>query len=191
VIERLPQTAGLPTTGEQRSMNKILFLCLAVVLALPLVARADKQLIAQQSIEIKGSPKVVWDFVKNFDGLAKWHPAFKDDVIKSGRNNTKGAVRTLTLSSGESFDEQLLKFDDSKMFFRYRIIGDSPFPITHYLSTMSVKKSKGAMTKVIWQGKFNNKPDSGKSDDEVVEMINGAYKAGLENLKQVIEAGHT
>jgi hypothetical protein len=172
-------------------MNKILFLCLAVVLASPLVARADKQLIAQQSIEIKGSPKAVWDFVKNFDGLAKWHPAFKDDVIKSGRNNTKGAVRTLTLSSGESFDEQLLKFDDSKMFFRYRIIGDSPFPITHYLSTMSVKKSKGAMTKVIWQGKFNNKSDSGKSDDEVVEMINGAYKAGLENLKQVIQAGHT
>lgn len=172
-------------------MNKILALCLVIVLASPFVAHADKLLIAQQSIEIKGSPKTVWDFVKNFDGLAKWHPAFKDDVIKSGKNNTKGAVRTLTLDSGESFDEQLLKFDDSKMFFRYRIIGDSPFPITHYVSTMNVKKSKGAMTKVIWQGKFNNKPDSRKSDDEVVEIINGAYKGGLENLKQVIEAGHT
>jgi mxaD protein len=172
-------------------MNKIVTLFLALVLALPLVAHADKQLIAQQSIEIKGSPKAVWDIVKNFDGLAKWHPAFKGDVIKSGKNNVKGAVRILTLGSGESFDEQLLKFDDSKMFFRYRIIGDSPFPITHYVSTMSVKKSKGSMTKVIWQGKFNNKPDSGKSDDEVVEMINGAYKSGLENLKQLIEAGHT
>ena len=172
-------------------MNKILVLCVAVVLASPLVTHADKQLIAQQSIEIKGSPKAVWDLVKNFDGLAKWHPGFKQDVIKSGKNNAKGAVRTLTLGSGESFDEQLLKFDDSKMFFRYRITGDSPFPITHYVSTMSVKKSKGSMTKVIWQGKFNNKQDSGKSDDEVVEMINGAYKGGLENLKQLIEAGHT
>ena len=172
-------------------MNKILAVCLGVVLALPFVAHADKQLIAQQSIEIKGSAKAVWDFVKNFDGLAKWHPAFKGDVIKSGKNNTKGAVRTLTLGSGESFDEQLLKFDDGKMFFRYRIIGDSPFPITHYVSTMNVKKSKGAMTKVIWQGKFNSKPDSGKTDDEAVEMINGAYKAGLDNLKQLIESGHT
>jgi mxaD protein len=191
MIERPPRTAVLATTGGERSMNKILALCLVIVLASPFVAHADKLLIAQQSIEIKGSPKTVWDFVKNFDGLAKWHPAFKDDVIKSGKNNTKGAVRTLTLDSGESFDEQLLKFDDSKMFFRYRIIGDSPFPITHYVSTMNVKKSKGAMTKVIWQGKFNNKPDSRKSDDEVVEIINGAYKGGLENLKQVIEAGHT
>jgi hypothetical protein len=169
-------------------MHRILAVGLALALGLPLVAHADKQLIAQQSIEIKGSPKAVWELVKNFDGLAKWHPAFQGDVIKSGKNNTKGAMRTLTLGTGESFDEQLLKFDDSKMFFRYRIVGDSPFPITHYVSTMSVKKGKGGMTKVIWQGKFNNKPDSGKSDDEVVEMINGAYKAGLENVKQLIES---
>jgi len=172
-------------------MHKTLALGLAIALTLPFAARADKQLIAQQSIEIKGSPKVVWDFVKNFDALAKWHPAFQGDVIKSGKNNTKGAMRTLTLSSGESFDEQLLKFDDGKMYFRYRIVGDSPLPITHYVSTMSVKKSKGGMTKVIWQGTFDNKPDSGKSDDEVVEMINGVYKTGLEHLKQLIESGQT
>jgi polyketide cyclase/dehydrase/lipid transport protein len=170
-------------------MNKTLALGLAIVLALPFTAFADKQLIAQQSIEIKGSPQAVWDLVKNFDALAKWHPAFQSDVIKSGKNNTKGAMRTLTLSSGESFDEQLLKFDDARMFFRYRIVGDSPLPITHYVSTLSVKKSKGAMTKVIWQGKFDNKPDSGKSDDEVVDMINGVYKTGLEHLKEQIESG--
>lgn len=170
-------------------MNKSLALGLAILLALSFAARADKQLIAQQSIEIKGSPKAVWDVVKNFDALAKWHPSFEGDVIKSGKNNTKGAMRTLTLSSGESFDEQLLQFDDARMFFRYRIVGDSPLPITHYVSTMGVKKSKGAMTKVIWQGKFDNKPDSGKTDDEVVEMINGVYKAGLDHLKQLIESG--
>jgi mxaD protein len=172
-------------------MNKILALGLAVVLALPLVLRADKHLLAQQSIEIKASPKTVWDVVKNFDGLSKWHPAFKGDVIKSGKNNTKGAMRTLTLGSGESFDEELLKFDDQKMFFRYRIVGDSPFPITHYVATMSVKKAKGGMTKVIWQGKFLNKPGNEKTDEEVVEMINGAYRTGLDNVKQLIESGHS
>lgn len=172
-------------------MNKILILCVALALTSPWAVQADAQLIAQQSIEIKGSTKAVWDIVKNFDGLAKWHPAFKDDVIKSGRNNVKGAVRTLTLDSGESFDEQLDKFDDERMFFRYRIIGESPLPLSRYVSTISVKKSKGAMTKVIWQGKFSNKPDTGKSDAELVEMINGIYKTGLENLKKLIEAGHT
>jgi mxaD protein len=172
-------------------MNKLLALSLAVVLASPLVVRADKHLIAQQSIEIKASPKAVWDLVKDYDGLPKWHPAFTGDVIKSGKNNTKGAMRTLTLGSGESFDEELLKFDDKKMFFRYRIVGDSPFPITHYVATLGVKKGKGGMTKVIWQGKFNNKPGSGKTDEEVVEMINGAYKAGLDNVKKLIESGQS
>jgi mxaD protein len=160
---------------------------MTVALIAPLAAHAD---IAQQSVEIKATPQAVWEVVKDYDGLAKWHPAFKADVIKSGRNNTKGAVRTLTLAEdGASFNEELLKFDDKRMFFRYRIVGDSPFPITHYVSTLSVKKGKGAMTKVIWQGKFDNKPDSGKTDQEVVELINGAYRAGLDNLKKLIEAG--
>src|SRR5262245_14267959 len=167
-------------------MHLLLALAMALALAAPLATHAD---IAQQSVEIKASPQTVWDVVKDYDGLAKWHPAFKGDVIKSGRNNTKGAVRTLTLEDGASFDEELLKFDDKKMFFRYRIVGDSPFPITHYISTLSVKKGKGGTTKVIWQGKFDNKPGSGKTDQEVVEMINGAYRAGLDNLKKLIEAG--
>lgn len=166
-------------------MLRTLAWCLTALL-LPCAANAEKSLIAQQSVEIKASPKQVWALVKNYDGLHKWHPGFKDDVIKSGRNNTKGAVRTLTLGTGESFDEQLLTFDDKKMLFKYKIIGDSPFPITNYYSTMHVTKGKGG-AKVIWQGTFNNKPGSGKTDDEVVEMLNGAYKAGLDNVKTLAE----
>lgn len=163
-------------------------LCLALVaLLIPFAAHAEKGLIAQQSVEIKASPKAVWDIVKDFDSLHKWHPAFKDDVIKSGKSNTKGAMRTLTLGSGESFDEQLLAFDDKKMLYRYKIVGDSPFPITDYFSTMHVTKGKHGGAKVIWQGTFNNKPGSGKSDTEVVDMLNGAYKAGLDNVKKLAE----
>jgi mxaD protein len=164
---------------------RTLIWCLAAML-LPCAANAEKALIAQQSVEIKASPKQVWALVRNYNGLHKWHPGFKDDVIKSGRNNTKGAVRTLTLSTGESFDEQLLAFDDRKMLFKYKIIGDSPFPITNYYSTLYVTKGKGG-AKVIWQGTFNNKPGSEKTDDEVVEMLNGAYKAGLDNVKTLVE----
>lgn len=162
-------------------------LCLCFALLLPIVANAEKALIAQQSVEVKANPKVVWAIVKHFDGLHKWHPGFKDDVIKSGKNNTKGAMRTLTLSSGESFDEQLLAFDDKKMLFKYKIVGDSPFPITNYFSTMHVTRGKRGGSKIIWQGTFNNKPGSGKSDEEVVEMLNGAYKAGLDNVKTLAE----
>jgi len=165
-----------------------LLVCL-FALTLPAAAYAEKSLIAQQSAEVKANPKTVWSIVKNFDSLQKWHPAFKDDVIKSGKNNAKGAVRTLTLGSGESFDEQLLAFDDKKMLYRYKIIGDSPFPVIDYVSTMHVTKGKHGGSKIIWQGSFKNKPGSGKTDEEVVEMLNGAYKAGLDNVKKLAEHG--
>ena len=168
-------------------MSRVLCLCFALLL--PIAANAEKALIAQQSVEVKASPKAVWAIVKNFDGLHKWHPAFKDDVIKSGKNNAKGAMRTLTLGTGESFDEQLLAFDDKKRLFKYKIVGDSPLPVTNYFSTMHVTKAKGGGAKIIWQGTFNNKPGSGKTDAEVVEILNGAYKAGLDNAKKLAEHG--
>src|SRR5690349_13580484 len=93
----------------------------AVLLLAPLGAMAAKGLMSEQSIEINAPPEKVWSIVKDYDGIPKWHPAFKGDVIKSGKNNTKGAVRTLTLGSGESFDEELLAWNDKKMNFRYKI----------------------------------------------------------------------
>jgi mxaD protein len=170
-------------------MNTLLALGLAALMLYPFGLRAEQTLIAQQSIEIKGTQKAVWAMVKNYDGLHKWHPAFKNDVIKSGKNNTKGAMRTLTLDSGESFDEELLQFDDKKKFFRYRIVGDSPFPVTDYVSTIYVTKGRTGKAKVIWQGKFKNKSGSGKTDEEVLEIINGAYRAGLDNVKVLAEKG--
>jgi hypothetical protein len=168
-------------------MKTILALGLAALLLSPLVARADKELLAQQSVEIKSSPKAVWALIKDFGRLQNWHPAFSNSVIKSGRNNTKGAIRTVTIN-GVSYDEELLKFDDKKMFFRYRIVGDSPYPVTDYVSTMYVTKGTGGKTKVLWQGKFKNKPDSGKTDAEVIDLFNGTYKEGLDNLKALAEA---
>ena len=168
-------------------MKRILALALAALLLSPLVVRADNELIIQQSVEIKSSPKAVWALIKDFDRLQNWHPAFSNAVIKSGRRNSKGAIRTVTLN-GESYDEELLKFDDKKMFFRYRILGDSPFPVTDYVSTIYVTKGKGGKTKVLWQGKFKNKPESGKTDAEVIDLLNGTYKEGLDNLKALAEA---
>jgi hypothetical protein len=168
-------------------LKKILALGLAALLLSPLIARADKEQLAQQSVEINSSAKAVWALIKDFGRLQNWHPAFSNSVIKSGRKNAKGAIRTVTIN-GESYNEELLKFDDKKMFFRYRILGDSPFPVTDYVSTMYVTKGNGGKTKVLWQGKFKNKPGSGKTDAEVVDLLSGTYKEGLDNLKALAEA---
>lgn len=71
------------TILEEIDVIRTLAVCLSAMLLLPFAANAEKALIAQQSVEVKASPKAVWSIVKNYNGLHKWHPAFKDDVIKS------------------------------------------------------------------------------------------------------------
>ena len=168
-------------------MRTVLAFTTALALLVPLSGHAGKSLIAEQIVDIDAPPAKVWAIVKNYDALPTWHPAFKGDVIKSGQNNTVGAVRTLTLGSGESFDEELLCFSDKRMTFRYRIVGDSPFPLAKYVSSMTVGKTKDGKARIVWQGRFENKPGSGKTDGEVLQLIDGAYKSGLDNVKKLAE----
>ena len=62
-------------------MFRTLAFCLFAAL-LPGAVSAEQGLVAQQSAEVKASPKAVWALVKNYDGLNRWQPAFKADVIK-------------------------------------------------------------------------------------------------------------
>lgn len=91
-------------------------LCTACMVSLP--AAAQGLLNAYQTVEIKASIWKVWDAVKDFDGLHKWHPMFADDVLKSGANDEIGSVRTITIKDGPSFDEELLSFDALEKQFR-------------------------------------------------------------------------
>jgi mxaD protein len=129
--------------------------------------------------------------VKDFDSLNKWHPGFSNDQLVSGRNNTVGAVRKLTIKDGPVITEKLLAFDDASHSFRYMIV-DSPLPITHYLSTVAVRAGADGMTKVTWRGTFKRKntsdnPPEAESDAGVTKLVQGVYRGGLDNLKKMLE----
>src|SRR5438132_2243861 len=46
--------------------------------------------------------------VKDFDGLAKWHPGFARDELISGGNGKAGAMRKLTIKDGPVVTERQL-----------------------------------------------------------------------------------
>jgi len=60
-------------------------------------ADPPKTLHVTESVEIKAPADKVWDAIKDFDGLNKWHPGFSADELVSGSNNAVGAVRKLTV----------------------------------------------------------------------------------------------
>jgi len=175
--------------------SKLWMVVVAASLAFPTFAK-DKvaKLSVVESVEIAAPRDKVWAIVKDWDGLHKWHPLFSGDEIKKGKNNTPMAVRVLTLKDGgATFEEVLDEFNDKRMYYNYRIVGDSPLPVTHYASNISVKAGEAKGTSVLtWQGSFKRKtidnPKPEEDDEGVKKFISGAYRAGLDNVKKMAEA---
>lgn len=166
-----------------------------LLLGLPGLLWAAKPgyLHVNESVAIEAPPAKVWNLVKDWNALHKWHPAFSNTEIKSGTNNKVGAIRTLTMADGGSqFDEELDEFNNKKRKYGYRIITDSPLPVADYSSTIQVRpgKTKGSST-LVWKGKFKRKvadnPPAGQDDAGVKKTISGAYQAGLQNVKKMAE----
>lgn len=169
----------------------LVLLTLAALAAGTAVADPPKTLRVTEKVQVKGSVDAVWNAVKDFDGLNKWHPGFSSDELVSGANGKVGSVRKLTIKDGPSFTERLTAYDDAKHAYHYRIV-ESPLPITDYASVISVRPGHGdGMTEVIWTGSFKRKntsdsPPDAESDAGVTKLIKGVYRGGLDNLKKMM-----
>jgi mxaD protein len=176
-------------------MKKSLAVVAAFVVAACGSALADppKPLSVTKTIEIKAPVAKVWDTVKNFDSLNKWHPGFAKDELVKGTNNAPGAVRALTIKDGPTFTEELLAFSEKNHSYKYKII-ESPLPLEDYVATVSVKGGKDGTTVVTWEGHFKRKnpadnPPEAESDAGAIKLIEGVYDGGLNNLKTMLESG--
>ena len=152
-------------------------------------ADPPKTLKVVKSVDISAPVDKVWDAVKNFDSLDKWHPGFSKDELVKGENNKPGAVRKLTVKDGPSFTEELLAFDEATHSYRYRIV-ESPLPLRGYVSHLSVKPGAKGGSHVTWVGTFKRKstsetPPDAENDDAATKLITGVYEGGLANLKKI------
>lgn len=163
---------------------------LALAVSSQAFAAAPKTLKVVKSVDIQAPVDKVWATVKDFDKLDKWHPGFSKDELVKGSNNKPGAVRSLTVKNGPTFTEELLAFDDSTHSYRYRII-ESPLPIDHYVSRLSVKPGKNGGSRVTWSGSFKRKntsdnPPEAENDAAAKKLVSGVYDGGLDNLKKML-----
>src|ERR1700758_2622773 len=172
--------------------TSLVSLALAAALALGTAsANPPQTLRVLETVEVKAPLEKVWATVKDFDSLHKWHPGFAGDELVSGSNGTVGAVRKLTIKDGPVVTERLLAFDEAHHSYRY-MITESPLPVAHYWSTISVRPGHAGMTKVVWSGSFKRKntsdnPPEAESDAGTIKLIKGVYRGGLDNLKKLLE----
>jgi hypothetical protein len=139
---------------------------------------------AVESVEVAAPANVVWALLKEWGGMAKWHPAVESVTVN-------GTERILNLKGGGRIVEELEVVDEANMSLRYRMKDPGPVPVNNYSAQISVA-AVGAGAMVNWKGAFyraflNNDPPPEQNDEAAVKAITGIYRSGLEGLKKVSE----
>jgi len=175
-------------------MVRVLALGLAALILVPAGAFAHgptRQKVTE-AVEINAPPEKVWEVIGNFQDMS-WHPAVAKQEGKGG--NAVDATRLLTLKSGGTIAEKLIKYDKDKKLYKYEItdVDVKVLPVKNYSSMLSVKGDGGKST-VEWRGAFYrgymlNDPPPELNDEAARKAVTGVYRGGLDALKEKLETG--
>lgn len=129
----------------------------------------------------------VWERIRDFNALPRWHPRIRDSRIENGEPSDRvGCVRDFHLQNGERIRERLLGLSDYDMFVTYAIL-ESPMPLTDYVATLRLTPvTDGDRTFAEWTAEFECAPEVAA---ELVEGIGrNVFQAGFDALKRQLAA---
>lgn len=126
--------------------------------------------------KVTASADDVWRVLSDFGGIEPTEMIAGCTVEGDG----VGAVRTITLKGGGEIVERLESLDDSARVFRYAIINECPLPVQNYSATVAIRDAGTGAAEVDWTGNFE---PSGAPEDQVVTLIEGIYRAGIQRAR--------
>lgn len=132
---------------------------------------------------ISAPPSKVWEKIRDFNALPRWHPRIRDSRIENGEPSDKvGCVRDFHLQNGDRIREKLLALSDYDLFCTYAIL-ESPMPLTGYVATLRLTPvTDGDRTFAEWTAEF----DCAEADAEdlVAGIGSNVFQAGFDALKR-------
>jgi mxaD protein len=166
---------------------------LALVIGLfcigPVSAHGPTPQTHTETVEIAAPPAQVWDVVKDFAGLQRWHPGI---LGCKGGDNSVGAEREIAFKDG-SITESLDEYNPGAMTYTYRLAKENPaaLAVSFYSATLTVKPS-GTGASVEWTARFyradtGNYPPDNLNDEAAMNAMSTFLRTGLKGLKQKLE----
>lgn len=144
-----------------------------------------------ETMEIAASPGQVWDLVKDFAALQRWHPGI---VSSKGSDNSVGAEREITFKDG-TITESLDEYNPGALTYTYRLARENPavLAVSFYSATLMVKPL-GTGSNVEWTARFyradtSNYPPDNLNDEAAMNAMSTFLQTGLKGLKQKLEPG--
>ena len=132
---------------------------------------------------IEAPASTVWERIRDFNALPRWHPRIRDSRIENGEPPDRvGCVRDFHLQNGDRIRERLLGLSDFDMFCTYSIL-ESPMPITDYVATIRLTPiTDSDRTFAEWTAEFECAPEM------AAELVTGigqnVFQAGFDALKR-------
>lgn len=125
----------------------------------------------------------VWERVRDFNGLPRWHPRIRESRIENGEPADRvGCIRDFHLQNGDRIREQLLGLSDYDMFCTYAIL-ESPMPLENYVATLRLTPvTDGERTFVEWNAEFDC--DTADEADLVAGIGKDVFQGGFDALKR-------
>ena len=117
----------------------------------------------------------VWQLIGGFGSLPDWLPYIPKSELTDG-----GRVRHLSNPDGDPIVERMLSFSEASRSYSYAIM-KAPFPVTDYVSTLSVVDKGATACRVEWSGKF---VPVGVTEQEASRLFAQIYEAGLAALNE-------
>lgn len=125
----------------------------------------------------------VWERIRDFNALPRWHPSIRDSRIEDALPADKvGCIRNFNLQNGDNIREQLLGLSDYDMFCTYSIL-ESPMPLEDYVATIRLTPvTEGDRCFMEWSAEFSCDPSD---EEDLVTGIGGdVFQTGFDSLKR-------
>lgn len=125
----------------------------------------------------------VWDVIRDFNSLARWHPSIVDSRIEDSQASDKvGCIREIRLRDGGRIREKLLTLSDFDYQCTYSIL-ESPMPLENYIATLKLTPiTDGNRAFAEWSAEFDC--DEARERELAETIGQGVFQAGFNALKQ-------
>jgi hypothetical protein len=125
----------------------------------------------------------VWERVRDFNALPRWHPRIRESRIENGEPADKvGCIRDFRLQNGDRIREKLLGLSDHDLFCTYAIL-ESPMPLEDYVATLRLTPiTDGDRTFIEWSADFECASDV--ESDLVTGIGTNVFQSGFDALKR-------
>ncbi len=132
---------------------------------------------------IDAAAESVWDVVRDFNALSRWHPLIVDSRIENSQASDKvGCIREIRLRDGGRIREQLLTLSDFDYQCTYSIL-ESPMPLANYIATLKLTPiTDGNRAFAEWSAEFDC--DEAQERELAENIGQSVFQAGFNALKQ-------